>query len=50
LFKEKWEMDTMLLHAQLLTFIHPVTSNKIVIEASIQDEFVRVMKLMGWMN
>ena len=50
LFKEKWEMDTMLLHAQSLTFIHPVTSNKIVIEASIQDEFVRVMKLMGWMN
>ncbi|WP_426667660.1 pseudouridine synthase [Mucilaginibacter sp. McL0603] len=50
LFKEKWEMDTMLLHAQSLTFIHPVTSNKIVLEASIQDEFVRVMKLMGWMN
>jgi tRNA pseudouridine65 synthase len=50
LFKEKWEMETMLLHAQSLTFAHPVTSNKIVIEASIQDEFVRVMKLMGWMN
>ncbi len=50
LFKEKWEMETMLLHAQSLTFAHPVTSNKIVIGASIQDEFVRVMKLMGWMN
>jgi tRNA pseudouridine65 synthase len=50
LFKEKWKMDTMLLHAQSLTFIHPLTSNKIVIEASIQDEFVRAMKLMGWMN
>ena len=50
LFKEKWKMDTMLLHAQSLTFIHPVTLNKIVIEASIQDEFVRAMKLMGWMN
>ena len=48
LFKEKWEMDTMLLHAQSLTFTHPVTSNEIIIEASIQDEFVRIMKLMGW--
>ena len=48
LFKEKWEMDTMLLHAQSLTFTHPITSNEIIIEASIQDEFVRIMKLMGW--
>jgi tRNA pseudouridine65 synthase len=50
LFKEKWEMDTMLLHAQSLTFNHPVTSDKIIIEAPIQQEFVRVMKLMGWMD
>ncbi len=50
LFKEKWEMDTMLLHAQSLTFTHPITSNEIIVEASIQDEFVRIMKLMGWIN
>lgn len=50
LFKEKWEMDTMLLHAQSLTFAHPVTQEIIIIQAPLQQEFVRVMKLMGWMN
>src|ERR1700761_7320114 len=48
LFKEKWEMDTMLLHAQSLTFTHPVTQELIVIQAPLQQEFIRVMNLMGW--
>ena len=48
LFKEKWEMGTMLLHASALTFNHPITGELITIEAPLQDEFIRVMKLMGW--
>jgi tRNA pseudouridine65 synthase len=48
LFKEKWEMTTMLLHASSLAFIHPVTGNQITIEAPLQKEFIRVMELMGW--
>ena len=48
LFTEKWEMNTMLLHASYLNFIHPVTGQNIVIEAPLQDEFKRVMQLMGW--
>jgi tRNA pseudouridine65 synthase len=48
LFKEKWEMETMLLHAASLTFAHPVTQNRIIIEAPLQPEFLRVMELMGW--
>lgn len=48
LFKEQWEMTTMLLHASELTFEHPVTGHKIQINASLQEEFTRVMKLMGW--
>jgi len=48
LFKEKWEMETMLLHASSLTFIHPATGEPAVIEAPLQSEFARVMELMGW--
>ena len=48
LFKEKWEMTTLLLHASQLKFKHPVTGIDIVIEAPVLDEFNRVMQLMGW--
>jgi tRNA pseudouridine65 synthase len=48
LFKEKWQMDTMLLHASCVTFNHPVTNEVVVIEAPLQKEFLRVMELMGW--
>lgn len=50
LFKEQWELDTMLLHASQVSFNHPVTSNKIPIEAPLQDEFLRIKKIMGWEN
>lgn len=48
LFKEKWEMETMLLHASSLTFRHPVTGSSTIIEAPLRPEFARVMALMGW--
>lgn len=48
LFKEQWDMTTMLLHASELKFIHPVTNEEIHLKASLQDEFLRVMKLMNW--
>lgn len=48
LFKEKWGMETMLLHASSITFDHPVTGQLINIEAPLQSEFLRVMELMGW--
>ena len=48
LFTEKWEMNTMLLHALQLSFNHPVTDESITINAPIQDEFKRVMLIMGW--
>jgi tRNA pseudouridine65 synthase len=50
LFKERWEMETMLLHASQLSFTHPVTDVPIVIEASLHPEFLRVMELMGWVH
>ena len=50
MFKEKWQMDTMLLHASAITFDHPVTNEVIIIEAPLQEEFLRVMGLMGWQD
>lgn len=47
-FKEQWEMTTMLLHASELTFAHPVTGQTIHLKAAVQEEFTRVMELMGW--
>ncbi len=48
MFKEKWEMNVMLLHASELSFQHPVTGIQIHIQASLQEEFLRVMQLMNW--
>jgi len=48
LFKERWEMDTMLLHASQLSFTHPVSGLPVYLEASLQSEFLRVMALMGF--
>lgn len=47
-FKEQFEMTTMLLHASELAFKHPVTNQHIKLNANIQDEFKRMMDLMGF--
>lgn len=43
LFKEHFEMNTMLLHARQLAFTHPVTSERIIIIAPFQAEFQRML-------
>ena len=48
LFKDQWKMDTMMLHAHKLSFAHPTTKEIVNIEAPLQAEFNRVMKMMGW--
>jgi tRNA pseudouridine65 synthase len=40
-FKERWEMDTMLLHAYELEFEHPVNGQLVRITAPVQKEFLR---------
>lgn len=47
LWKELFEMDTMLLHASALTFIHPWTEEKIEINAELNSEFKRVLEILG---
>lgn len=48
LFKENWDMTTLLLHASWLSFKHPVTGVDVSIEAPLQGEFKRVMQFMNW--
>ncbi len=48
LFKDQWEMTTMLLHASNLSFAHPITQEIVIIDAPLQDEFSRVLQLMKW--
>lgn len=50
MFKQTWEIDTMLLHASEISFLHPITNIQVTIKAPLQQEFLRVMQLMGWQN
>lgn len=43
LFKEHFEMNTMLLHARQLAFTHPITEERIIIIAPFQAEFERML-------
>jgi len=45
-FKDQWDMTTMLLHASELEFAHPITKERIHLQAGLHDEFKRVMDFM----
>ncbi len=46
LFKEQWDMTTMLLHANRLTFNHPVVGSEVNIIADVQAEFKRMLEVL----
>ena len=48
LFKENFNMTTMLLHASEISFMHPLNGEKICINAALHPEYRRVMEIMGW--
>jgi tRNA pseudouridine65 synthase len=48
LFKEKWEMITMLLHASQLSFQHPVSGDNVTITAPLRPEFEQAVQIMDW--
>lgn len=48
LFKEKWMMDKMMLHASELIFEHPLTKQKIHLTAKPQSEFVRTLQFLNF--
>jgi len=47
LFKEKWELTTMLLHAKALTLKHPINNLELVLKADLNSEFLRMQKILG---
>ena len=50
LFKEKFDLMTMMLHALELNFIHPISEEPVAITATIQDEFQRMLTELGFRN
>lgn len=47
LFKERWNMTTMMLHAVSLEFNHPILGEKKTILASPSEEFLRTLGILG---
>ena len=48
LFKDTYNMTSMMLHASEISFDHPVLKMRVKIEAPLQSEFKRMMQIMGW--
>ncbi len=46
-FKHEFNMDTMMLHAAELSFIHPYLNRKLFIKADYQREFQRTLTLLS---
>lgn len=47
LFLENWNMNTMLLHAQQLEFVHPLSKERITIKAELSNEFKRMLRILS---
>lgn len=50
LWKERFAMDSMLLHATSLSFEHPHSGTKILITANLQPEFQRALDILNLSN
>ncbi len=46
LFLERWNMGTMMLHAQSIRFQHPVSKQEVVIQAELHPEFKRTISFL----
>jgi len=47
LFKERFKLKDMLLHANELTLIHPLTKEELVIKARASREFERMQDVLS---
>lgn len=47
LFKERWNLTRMLLHAKKITIFHPFSKKKLTIEASFPKEFLRMQEVLN---
>jgi tRNA pseudouridine65 synthase len=48
LFREKFECHRLLLHAQTLTFVHPILDKELEIKASFDEIFITLFKKFKW--
>lgn len=47
LFKERWNMTTMLLHASTLSLKHPVDGEVLILQATLNSAFLRMQGVLG---
>ena len=47
MFEDRFGLNTMLLHASELSFIHPITNEPIHLHAKMNDEFIAILKVIG---
>jgi len=50
LFRERYGVHRLLLHARQLAFRHPMSGEDLVITAPLPEEFLRLMGEFGWEN
>ena len=48
IFKHKWNITTMMLHAHELQFLHPVSKEEIRIKAILHNEFRETIRILGF--
>lgn len=48
LFKSKWQIDSMMLHAKELRFTHPLSKKQVLIKAKYSSEFERTLELLSF--
>lgn len=48
LFKERWNMMTMLLHAESIKCVHPVSGEELQFQAPLNAEFERMVSILGF--
>ena len=49
-FREKFDCHRLLLHAQKMVFIHPVSKKELTISAPLDQVFVDLIKAFEWEN
>ncbi len=48
LFREKFECHRLLLHSHRLSFVHPVSKKILVLEAKVDETFMKLFQGFGW--
>ncbi len=48
LFREKFDVDRLMLHATRISFVHPHTSQRLQIDSPAADEFEKLFPLFGY--